>query len=205
MKYVCDQILNSKAKNVLDVGCGDGRLCSILFNQYGIKELKGIDLSEKAVGWAKLFNPDIEFDAIDVKDESKTWDAIACVEVIEHIPDDMLSEFFNQLKNKLSYEGKIFITVPSIYLPMQSKHYRHYTVELLMQQLLESKCGLKIVEWHYIDPPKTFLDNIVRKLFYNENLWKCAFYDKFEWKRLWRKGFVSDKGRHLFAIIEPKE
>lgn len=207
MKYVVDNIETDKAKNVLDVGCGDGRLCNILAEHNSIERIKGIDLVDKAINWAKMFNPSLEFATIDVKDEAEVWDAITCVEVIEHIPDDSLPDFFNNMQNCLADEGRIYLTVPSINLPLQSKHYRHYSVELLESQLKESGADLEIEEFAYIVPKKTTFDKVMKRLFYNNKGWKFAFFDDFEWKRLWRNGLVSDSrtGLHLYAKLRRKK
>src|SRR5438132_3885481 len=44
---------------VLDAGCGDGRLCYELRNE-NIKVV-GVDMSERAISFARAFNPEIEF------------------------------------------------------------------------------------------------------------------------------------------------
>lgn len=44
---------------VLDAGCGDGRLCYELRKEN--VQVMGVDMSERAISFAKAFNPDINF------------------------------------------------------------------------------------------------------------------------------------------------
>ena len=57
-------------RSILDVGCGDGRLLSLLA---GTERRLGIDLSERAVGLANSFS-DASFDVANVSDVSEMFD-----------------------------------------------------------------------------------------------------------------------------------
>lgn len=205
MKFIKEKVTESRAKTVLNVGCGDGRLCNILQKTNRFQRIKGIDLSARAIDWAKAFNPSVEFCVMDVAMEKDRWDAVTIVEVIEHIPDNLIIVFFQSLWKVLEDKGRIYLTVPSTNLPLQKKHYRHYDIELIKRHLQESGLNWKIEECGYIVPRRNIFDIAVQKLFYNR-IWKFSFYDKFEWKRLWRNGLLASAvtGIHCYAVISKK-
>lgn len=204
-KFVINRIAKLDVKRILDVGCGDGRLCQLLHQCNQAWEIKGIDLSEDAIKWAKAFNKDISFETQDVADEKCQYDVVTAVEVIEHIPDEQLPNFFKNISKVLKNEGSFIVTVPFVNIPVSKKHYRHYSIELLRKQLEESGCGMEIVESEYIVPVMRKRDELLRKLMLNR-FWKLECYEKFEWNRLWENGLICDKkhGAHCFAIIRKR-
>ena len=133
MIWVRDQILRIRPRNLLDVGCGDGRLCSLLEAWSG--RYVGVDLSEQAIAFARAFNPGAEFIVGSASDVPGTFGVVACVEVLEHIPDQDLAGFVASLREKVSPQGGLLVSVPTIVRPVSPKHYRHYTLELLREHL----------------------------------------------------------------------
>lgn len=200
LKFVIDKILEYHVSSVLDVGCGDGRFLNILNEIGNFNKIKGIDLSARAVKLAQALNYGIEFDVKDIKDETGTYEAVVCIEVLEHIPEEELTGFLSGICNTLCKDGRVFITVPSVNLPLNKKHYRHYTVQLLEKQLQDS--GLKLEEYFYIVPLSTTWDKIAQKLL-NNHFYEMKIYDNWCWKRLWRKKLIAtaDNSSHIFAIL----
>jgi SAM-dependent methyltransferase len=88
--------------SVLDVGCGNG-IISLQLGQDGFN-IKGIDVSEKAIEKAKATNPfpNVKFEVAD---------AIICSEVLEHLnqPGRLLKELLPILKDN----GILIVTVPN--------------------------------------------------------------------------------------------
>lgn len=203
IKYVADRIKENGYNNVLDVGCGDGRLCRMIHEMTPDAIIRGIDLSESAIKWARVFNSDIDFEVTNILDERKQWEAITCIETIEHIPDDQLVAFFRGLSNALQNDGTIYITVPSDNVPVSKKHYRHYNLELLEKQVKDAECGLRIVKKEYIVPNVTPWYPIIMRLGSNK-YWDLHFLDKILWRRLWRNGLVasSKTGSHCYAELK---
>jgi 2-polyprenyl-6-hydroxyphenyl methylase/3-demethylubiquinone-9 3-methyltransferase len=80
-------------RNVLDVGCGGGILSEAMA-KLGAKVL-GIDLSEKALGVAKLHKlesgADVNYRLASVEEIAREMpasaDVVTCMEMIEHVPD----------------------------------------------------------------------------------------------------------------------
>lgn len=120
LKPFCNQV-------ILDAGCGDGRFCYELRNEK--VKLIGIDFSERAVGFAKIINPHAQFKATGLKDvqlEDKV-DVIVCLEVIEHLLPEELKQVVDRFKNLLKKDGFIIVSVPSINIPVERKHYQHFS------------------------------------------------------------------------------
>ena len=88
-----DDTAGLKGKSVLDVGCGGGILAETMA-ALGAR-VKGIDLSDKAlkVALLHLFESRVEvsYDEISAEDlalrEAGQYDALTCMEMLEHVPD----------------------------------------------------------------------------------------------------------------------
>jgi 2-polyprenyl-3-methyl-5-hydroxy-6-metoxy-1,4-benzoquinol methylase len=100
--------------SVLDVGCGNG-IISLQLGKDGFN-IKGIDVSEKAIEKARATNPfpNVRFEIADadtLKAGGETFDAIICSEVLEHLnqPERLLKELFPILKDS----GILLVTVPN--------------------------------------------------------------------------------------------
>jgi 2-polyprenyl-6-hydroxyphenyl methylase / 3-demethylubiquinone-9 3-methyltransferase len=81
-------------KRVLDVGCGGGILADAMA-RHGAQVL-GIDLSTKALKVAQLHaleaqTPNVEYREVSAEalasEQPATFDAVTCMEMIEHVPD----------------------------------------------------------------------------------------------------------------------
>jgi 2-polyprenyl-3-methyl-5-hydroxy-6-metoxy-1,4-benzoquinol methylase len=100
-------------KNVLDVGCGSGRLISI----FGDKKINylGVDKSLELISFAKTNYPNNKFEVGDLLELSQlaeiNFDYVFCAAVLHHLPgQDLRIAALKQLKNKISENGKIIIT-----------------------------------------------------------------------------------------------
>lgn len=91
---------------VLDVGSADGMFSRVMLEKTKAKKLIGIDVLKKSVDWANKHwkkNKRMEFrvgDAHNLDFESNTFDAVFCLEVLEHVhkPVKVLKEFKRVLK-----------------------------------------------------------------------------------------------------------
>jgi 2-polyprenyl-3-methyl-5-hydroxy-6-metoxy-1,4-benzoquinol methylase len=90
-KQVARELLQHKAKKILEVGCGNGTLASMLLTKYDF-DYKGFDFSRIGVEKAIATNGRKEcFFMADARDPSSynlTYDTIICTEVLEHIEED---------------------------------------------------------------------------------------------------------------------
>lgn len=114
------QYLHQKKKNlkILEVGCGYGYLTYSLYQQ-GYK-VKGIDISKKAIDYAKSnFGDYYSLDSVESLSSKHTFDLIVANELIEHLknPDNFIKTCIKLLKPK----GSIILATPNKdYYPQNS-------------------------------------------------------------------------------------
>lgn len=129
---------NIKGKKVLDAGCGDGRLCFEL-KEIGA-EITGVDFSERALDFARVFSPNVSFVNTDLKTLAlqKKFDIVILMEVLEHLIPKERDNVIKNIANLLKPGGKLVVTVPTTNVPMPEKHYEHFTRETLSNVWSES-------------------------------------------------------------------
>lgn len=134
MQFVKELIVDKlKPTSLIDVGCGDGRLVHMLEDQ--VPNVVGVDLAEQAIALARAFNPEREFHAVPVSQVPGEFDVATMIEVMEHISDEDLPQLISDVADRLSPKGHLVISVPTTNMPINVKHYRHYTVEILNKQI----------------------------------------------------------------------
>lgn len=130
-RCVMERIAPFEGQRVLDAGCGDGRLAYEL----GKKKLKvsGVDYSERAIAFARVFCPDAEFTVCDLTSghPDGKYDVILLVEVLEHFEPAKVDQVLGQLNECLAEGGKVIVTVPSKKSKLIGKHYQHFTPDEL--------------------------------------------------------------------------
>lgn len=102
MSYLILKINQIPFTNLLDVGCGDGRLVHELYKKVPTKIYVGIDYSEKAVLFAKAMTPNAEFISGNILDKEQKigkFDIVTLIETLEHIPVDEIKDFVSALHN----------------------------------------------------------------------------------------------------------
>ncbi len=145
---VIDIVKGKQFTTLLDVGCGEGKMLLELEKVLPGKKIKGVDLSERAIIFAKAFNygNGVEFGCEDIALIKDTYDIVTLVETAEHIPEEEIPGFIRNIHNRLNKEGIVVVTVPSVNFPLQAKHYRHYDLPLLVKQFQ----GFSLEETHYL-------------------------------------------------------
>ncbi|MGN0161454.1 MAG: class I SAM-dependent methyltransferase [Lachnospiraceae bacterium] len=110
---VIEHLPSEKSANILDIGCGDGRMLSALRN-LGYENIHGIDLDESAVEWVRKKGIDCEkIDLLEYHPEKK-FDFIIMNHVVEHIPKkDVISTLNYIYSNLLNDNGKMYTGVPN--------------------------------------------------------------------------------------------
>lgn len=121
------------AKNILDLGCGNGALTRVLSNA-GF-EITGCDADEKGIQLAKQASPKIEFKVASVYDNpnlmgNNNFDAVISAEVVEHLLlPRRLPKFAHAVLKK---DGYLVITTPyhgylkNLALSLLNKWDRHH-------------------------------------------------------------------------------
>jgi 2-polyprenyl-3-methyl-5-hydroxy-6-metoxy-1,4-benzoquinol methylase len=109
--------------DVLDVGCGTGDLVTVWVARLGAQVL-GIDTHEPSIGLARsrYDMPNLRFElatAEDVLSSGKTFDAIICSEVLEHLynPETLL----NTLRKLIRPRGLCLVTIPNGWGPKENE------------------------------------------------------------------------------------
>ncbi len=113
-------IKNNNLKNVLDVGCGTGRLVKFL-NQAGFAAT-GCDSQKKALKIAKKINNSkviIEASATKLPFGNNSFDLVTAISVIEHLTRDEVSQFIAEAARVLKTGGFIFLITPNFASPIR--------------------------------------------------------------------------------------
>jgi SAM-dependent methyltransferase len=102
-------MLPADARSVLEVGCGDGFILNAVAQQGGRERLAGTDFSSAALKHVKVPALIASADALPFADRS--WDAVMCLEVLEHLPQDVFARTLAELQRVSA--KYILITVPN--------------------------------------------------------------------------------------------
>lgn len=143
VKEVIESLPYGTMKRVAEVGCGDGKILFELAKMYPHVQFEGFDTSVRAILFAKGYGydlPNLSFFAEDFRKAEGVYDAVICVETLEHIPDDEVVSFVETLREKT--KKHLVLTVPSSNLPVSAKHFRHYDPELLREHLKGFKMNI---------------------------------------------------------------
>lgn len=133
MEFVLQAVANLRPGSVVDVGTGDGRLVRELALSLPSVRVTGFDYSARAIQLAKALNPDLDFRCIDIiRDHTgERFDVVTLVEVFEHIPPDLTQPFVEGLRELVSDDGFLLVTVPHRNLRVSKKHFQHFSAESL--------------------------------------------------------------------------
>jgi SAM-dependent methyltransferase len=137
IRVVQEQLEKISYTSLLDLGCGDGRFLQEMANlEPGIR-LMGVDYSARAVALAQAFNPAVEFRAKNILYASlgERFDVITLIEVLEHFPPDDVENCLRVVVDHLARYGTFIMTVPHINVPVQEKHFQHFSSESLRDLL----------------------------------------------------------------------
>lgn len=130
--------LNLNGKSHLDVGCGDGRGTSYFHTNNNLIS-KGIDLSDRAISFAKLMNEgnNIQFSTENLFDIDTKYDLITAVEVLEHIEINVIEDFTKKIYETVNDCGYFIFSVPSVNIPtsLHRGHVQHFNKENLVSLL----------------------------------------------------------------------
>jgi ubiquinone/menaquinone biosynthesis C-methylase UbiE len=191
--------------NVLDAGCGDGKLLGEIVRSGRRGSFHGVDYSERAVGFARLLVPKASFTCSDLAIlpyEDALFDTIFLVETLEHIKPSEIPTILTELARVLKKNGRLVVTVPSTLLGIpspESKHYQHFTPTSLSETLtpvfgISRLFGQDKAGFHLLKVVYRMLDNA---------LWDIKPLRRWYNKCVWAKYFnicSPEAGRRLIAI-----
>lgn len=138
-----------KIRNFIEVGCGTGFVTSSLARKFSTPVFYGLDVSMKALAYAKSRIPDAIFvqgDALHLPFNSG-FDAVGLFDVVEHIEDD--DTVFGEIHRVLNNDGKIFVTVPQYQWlwsdsDVRAMHKRRYSKKELKKKI--TKAGFEVLD-----------------------------------------------------------
>jgi len=141
-------------KTVMEIGCGIGNMSRLFLRS--CEKLIGIDTSELFLKHLKIDYPQLELYNYDVsgrdilKLKEKEIDTIVCINVLEHIENDITA--LENMHHILREKGRFLLFVPALHvlygtIDKNVSHYRRYDKEPL-RKMLESG-GFKIKKMHY--------------------------------------------------------
>ncbi|PKM91833.1 hypothetical protein CVU82_01340 [Candidatus Falkowbacteria bacterium HGW-Falkowbacteria-1] len=195
---VIDYIEKKENFTILDAGCGDGFVESMLGDK---NKIYGVDYSERAIKFAKLFNEESKsktFSCQSISDldfSGDYFDLIVNLAVFEHIRPDVCGDVLKELNRVIKGDGKLIMAVPTKNLPKPGKHYRHFCYDEIETLLKDN--GFFIDEYSYVFN-KNF--NYIAK-FIDNSAWQISFLLKFLGK-IFRKYFISaNKKNGLMMLI----
>jgi SAM-dependent methyltransferase len=122
-----DLFAHRRFGSALDVGCGIGLLTREI--RRFVPEVRGVDLSENNIRFARATVPGVEFDRVDLSGATTTgtlprrYELITAFDVLEHIPAPEKGIFLHRLMDHLTEDGWILLTIPTPeYLEYQRRH-----------------------------------------------------------------------------------
>lgn len=136
--FLLEYLGNIEFNSLLDVGCGDGRFICEAMNYFPHKEFLGIDYSERAILMAKAMCVQASYmvgDITNAKLFDRQFDVIVSIETLEHIPFELTGDFVQGLASHLKDDGYVLLTIPSDNIPVNPKHYQHFSEQSLHKTL----------------------------------------------------------------------
>ncbi len=126
--------------NLVDIGCGEGRFLYELSRRHPGKRLLGVDISPRAIDWARRMAPGLEFEKRDIliNPLPEAYDVATMLDVIEHVPPAQVEAFINAALGALRPGGWLVLSAPHRNMKPDPRHYQHFTPEL-MDRLLAGK------------------------------------------------------------------
>lgn len=160
----------NESMSFLDAGCGDGRLIYELRTSGCKASMSGIDYSETAVKFARVFNPDCDFRVDDLTasrgGEVTAYDAVVSVETLEHIKPELLDIAVSFLSASVKPGGCLVVTVPHVNRPLDAKHYQHFTSDTLKTVLADHFDSIEMHGFNKKSPTATVMTLLAALYYY---------------------------------------
>ena len=163
IEVIMEMISREPFNSLIEVGCGDGRLLREVSVRFPGKMLQGVDYSLRAIELAKAFNPNLDFQVVDVTKEAptQTFDVVLLSEVLEHIHPGDIKDFLHSLSVLMDKDSRMVITVPHSNLRVIPKHFQHFTLASL-QEMISSH--FSVVHHEFFDAESGWFKRVKRLL-----------------------------------------
>lgn len=104
-----------KKGQILDFGCGNGRLVDLLVKEKSDLEYQGVDISKYLIDIARKKYPNQKFIVLQNQEkisfENESFDLIMAIAVFHHLSPEMAEKNLKELNRILKKEGKLILTV----------------------------------------------------------------------------------------------
>lgn len=132
-----ETIAEEPFESLIDIGCGDGYFLKRVYERFPDKQLAGVDLSRRAVEFAKLLNEldaegtrHVDFHCADIVREpmNQQFDVATSIAVLEHIPLDEVPGFVAANRDLVKPGGRYIVALPSTRLNVNNikRHFQHF-------------------------------------------------------------------------------
>lgn len=167
---------------VLDVGCGDGKIISVIAPRAG--EVCGVDVQAKPIRMAELLLEGAANVRLMVYDGKKlpfpdaAFDWVTCFDVVEHLPAVEVDGFLLELRRVLKKDGWLVMTTPNrrelrgriFGHRVNSKHYQEFSLAEFRARLQTAGFNVREVRGIYLPLPLPKIEHFAstwpwRKLF----------------------------------------
>ncbi|WP_066355842.1 class I SAM-dependent methyltransferase [Aliarcobacter skirrowii] len=207
IEFLLNKLKQENFSSIVDIGCGDGRLTLELHREFRNKsKVIGIDYSRKAIRQARAVVDTDLFKCIDITKEKldEKFDIALLVEVFEHINPLFANEFINGVANQIKDDGLLFVTVPHINKPVEYKHYRHFSIELITECFKNHFDLIEIIPFERISKRKKFIDIILTNKYFilNHQKMKNILYKYYKEKLFFVKN--EHECQRLFIKFKKK-
>jgi 2-polyprenyl-3-methyl-5-hydroxy-6-metoxy-1,4-benzoquinol methylase len=114
-EWMLNEIKENGYKSLIDLGCYEGGLLFGCAINYDMK-LRGVEICKDAVNWnikrSKRINGDIKFiqSSIEEYEDDDKYDAVVCMELIEHVPDPRA--IIDKMLSLVKPNGWCYLTTP---------------------------------------------------------------------------------------------
>lgn len=124
-RWVLELLGRRQFSSVLDVGCGNGLMLTLIDERFPGKRLAGVDLSEVAVANNRERLPHMEFACADLAKDAlpNHFDVVTCCEVVEHLDDP--AGAVKKLASSVVPGGTVLVTCPTGPLYPTERHFGH--------------------------------------------------------------------------------
>lgn len=199
---VINEVQETKPRNLLDFGCGDGKFLYEYQKKDKDCKLFGVDMNSNAIKFANNMTNNINFydeNIFNIKFDKK-FDCIVSIQVFEHIEMELSLKIIEHLKSLLSDNGRLIICLPSDNREVQKEHYRHYN-ETNLENQFQSLSNVKT----YYSHKMCFFEKVFRNLIQNKYfLIKSGKYYYFIYK-IYKKIIKNpneSNGAHIIGVFK---
>jgi len=165
--YLRGWLPGDRQANILEVGCGYGRLLRF-FSKRGYINVVGVDVSPEEVELAQKIHPNVvQEDALEyLEKHTEQFDLIIALDLIEHFHKDEVVRFLDACRCALRPGGRLIIQTPNADSPLSlTVRYGDFTHESYFNSNSLTKlmvvCGFTAIEAREQGPvPCGFLSSV---------------------------------------------